>query len=383
MVIPLAAVLALQADATDMGWLTAAALLPALLFSMPLGAWADGRASRRHIMIGTDLGRFLALISLPVAYYLDLLTFGHLVVAAFAIGMLDVLFDVCENTVFASLVPADRYVLGSSLLNGSRALAVVAGPGVGGLLVQLAAAPVALLADALSYLVSATQLWRVSAVEPRPPAREQRHFFAGAAWIIGTPGIRSLLATVASMNFCNFIFQALFMLYVTRELGVGASTLGLVIGAGAVGGLFGAFGAGRVVARLGIGRATALGFLGYTVPLVLVPAAAGPRPLILAMLFLAQFLSSCGVMILDIAANAFKVALIPERLRARVSGAWQTTNYGVRPLGALTGGWLGTTIGLRPSLWIGTVGAVLGIVWLLRSPLIRVREVTVTAPATL
>ncbi|MFI6744036.1 MFS transporter [Nonomuraea sp. NPDC050451] len=378
-VIPLAAVLLLQADAADMGWLTAAALLPALLFSMPFGAWADGRASRRRVMIGADLGRFLAMISLPLAYYLDVLTLAHLYVTVFVIGTLDVLFDVCDNTLYASIVPADRYVLGSSLVNGSRALAVVSGPGIGGFLVQLVAAPLAMLLDAVSYLVSAGFLSRISTAEPRPAPREKGHFTAGVTWIARTPTVRSLLAAVATMNFFNFVFHALFTLYVTRELGLSAGTLGLIIGCAAIGGLAGAVFAGDVVARFGIGPALALGFLGYTLPLVLVPAAGGPQPVVIAMLFLAQSVSSCGVMILDISSNAFKTALIPDPLRARVSGAWQTTNYGVRPLGAIAGGLLGTVIGLRPSLWIATVGAVLGILWLLASPLVRTREISTAA----
>jgi predicted MFS family arabinose efflux permease len=79
-------------------------------------------------------------------------------------------------------------------------------------------------------------------------------------------------------------------------------------------------------------------------------------------------------MILDITAGSIKAALVPDRLRARVSGAYMVVNYGVRPLGALAGGALGSWIGLRPTLWIGAVGAIAGVLWLLPSPVPALRE---------
>ena len=103
------------------------------------------------------------------------------------------------------------------------------------------------------------------------------------------------------------------------------------------------------------------------------PLAQGPKPLILALLFLAEFGSGLGVMILDITAGAIFAAVIPDRLRARVSGAYMVVNYGVRPLGALVGGALGSTIGLRPTLWLASAGALTGVLWLLPSPLPRLR----------
>jgi predicted MFS family arabinose efflux permease len=130
---------------------------------------------------------------------------------------------------------------------------------------------------------------------------------------------------------------------------------------------------GRLGRRIGIGPAFLLGCVLFPAPLVLVPLADGPKPLVLSFLFLAEFGSGVGVMILDISAGAIFAALIPDRLRARVSGAYLTVNYGVRPLGSLAGGALGSTIGLRPTLWIATVGAIAGVLWLLPSPVARLQ----------
>ena len=151
-------------------------------------------------------------------------------------------------------------------------------------------------------------------------------------------------------------------------------TLGLVLGAGAVGGLLGSIVTGRVSRRIGIGPTFALGCFIFPVPLLLVPLADGPQPLVLACLFLAEFGSGLGVMMLDISGATIFAAVVPERMRSRVSGAYMVVNFGVRPLGALVGGALGTWIGLRETLWIATAGALLGILWLLPSPILGLRE---------
>ena len=136
---------------------------------------------------------------------------------------------------------------------------------------------------------------------------------------------------------------------------------------------------GRLSMRIGIGPAFVVGCVLFPVPLVLVPLAAGPRWMVFGCLFGAEFLSGLGVMILDITGGAIKAAVVPDRLRARVTGAYMVVNYGVRPLGALVGGALGTAIGLRPTLWVATVGAIAGFLWLLPSPLPRLRDLPETA----
>ncbi|MFJ2933770.1 MFS transporter [Streptomyces sp. NPDC087219] len=374
MAIPLAAVLVLGADAAAMGWLKAAELLPALLLNLPFGAWADRQTSRRRAMIAADIGRAALVLTLPVAYLLDVLTLTQLYVVAFGIGALTVLFEVCNTTLFVALVPTERYVQANSLVNGSRSTAWLAGPGIGGLLVQFLTAPFALVADALTYLVSAGYLARIEPVEPPPAPVAKGHFTEGLRWVVRERSMRALFAASGTVQFFNYMFHTLFVLYVTTELGLGAGLLGLILGAGAVGGLLGAVVSGAVVRRIGIGGSLVAGFLGFTLPLVLIPLADGPLPLVVFVLFVAEFLSCVGVMIVDIAAGSFQMALIPDAVRARVMGAFRTLNHGFRPLGALVGGFLGTAVGLRPTLWIATVGAVFAVLWVLPSPLPRMRE---------
>jgi MFS family permease len=375
--LPLAAVLVLEADAAQMGYLGAAALMPHLLFSLPAGVWLERIAHRRRVMILADLGRAALLASVPLAYALDSLSFAQLYVIAFATGMLTVLFDISYSTLYVSVVERDGYIEANSLLHGSRSFSYIAGPSVGGVLVQLLSAPAALLVDAVSFIGSAVFLGRVHAPEPpleRRTTSIREEVGEGLSFIFRNSILRPALLGVATLNFFNFAFWALFLLYATNELGIRAGTLGLVLGAGAFGGLLGAVVAGPVGRRIGLGPAFLLGMALFPAPLLLVPAATGPRWLVLAMLFVSEFLSGLGVMILDINSSAFMTALTPDRLRSRSTGAFRVVNYGVRPLGALFGGALGAALGLRPALWLSTTAALAGILWLLPSPIPALRD---------
>ncbi|MER7515772.1 MFS transporter [Streptomyces sp. NPDC126499] len=380
MALPLAAVLVLGADAAEMGWLKTAELLPALLLNLPLGAWADRQARRRRAMIAADLGRAALLLTLPVAYLLDALTLGQLYAVAFGVGALSVLFEACNTTLFVALVPTERYVQANSLVNGSRSMAWLAGPGIGGVLVQILTAPFALLADALTYLVSAGYLARIRPVEPAPAPVEKGHFTEGLRWLVKDASMRALFASAGTVQFFNYMFHTLFVLYATTELGLSAGVLGAVLAAGAVGGLIGAAASGAVVRRIGIGPSLVTGFLGFTLPLLLIPLAGGPLPLVVGLLFAAEFLSCVGVMVVDVASGSLQMALIPDAIRSRVMGAFRTLNHGFRPVGALVGGLLGAGLGLRPTLWIATAGAVFAVLWVLPSPLPRLRELPEKAP---
>jgi MFS family permease len=372
--LPLTAVLVLDAGAAEMGYLTAAGLAPYLFFSLHAGAWVDRRGRRRQKMIAADLGRALIVATVPVAYALDVLTIEQLLVTEFLVGSLAVVFRVSHPTLFISVVPREDYVQGQSLVNGTRAFSFVAGPTLGGLLVQAVTAPVTLVLDAFSYVASAFYLRGISPEEPATEEAARGHVLSGLRFIRGSPVVRSSLLATATVNFFNFVFWALFVLYATRELDVAPGTLGLILGAGAVGGLVGSVVTGRISRRIGIGPAFVVGCVVFPLPLVLVPLAEGPRWLIVSLLFLAEFGSGLGVMMLDISAGAIFAAIIPDRLRSRVSGAYSFVNYGVRPVGSVVGGVLGSTIGLRPTLWIGAIGALAGVLWLLPSPVPRLRD---------
>jgi MFS family permease len=183
----------------------------------------------------------------------------------------------------------------------------------------------------------------------------------------------SLLAT-ATVNFFTLMVAALFVLYATASLHLSPGLLGAVLGAGSVGGLLGAVSAGALSKRLGVGPTFILGCLVFPAPLLLIPAAHGSVPVVVGLLFAAEFGSGLGVMWLDIAGGSIFAAVTPSALRSRVFGAYRTVNFGTRPLGSLAGGALASTIGTRPTLWVAVIGALTASLWLLPSPVARLRH---------
>lgn len=372
--IPLLAVLTIGAGAAEMGYLTAAALLPNLFFSLLAGAWVDRQAYKRKVMIGTDLGRAALLAVVPVLAFAGVLDLWHVCVLAFAIGTLTVFYEVADGSLFASVVRRPDYIAANSLTNGARAMSFVAGPSVGGVLVQVLTAPFALVVDVLSYLGSALLLTRITPQEHAGSRSEGLRIGSGLAFIVRSAVLRQLLLGVTVINLFNYIFHALLILYVTTMLGISPGLLGVLIGIASIGGLVGATVTSPLTRRFGIGPVVVLGYVAFPLPLVLIPLAAGPQPVVIGMLLAAEFLSSLGVMILDIGVGSLQTAATPVSRLSLVKGAQRTVNYGVRPIGALLGGMLGELIGVHAALWIGAVGAVAGVLFVVFSPVPHLRE---------
>jgi MFS family permease len=374
--IPLLAVLTIGAGPADMGYLTAAALVPNLLFSLLAGAWVDRKPVKRRVMIGADLGRAALLAVVPVLAVAGVLELWHLCALSFAVGTLTVCYEVADGSLFASVVRRPDYIAANSLTNGARAMSFVAGPSVGGVLVQVLTAPFALVADVLSYLGSALLLSRIAPPETAGSATAggALRIGSGLAFIARSAVLRQLLLGATCLNLFNYIFHALLILYVTTVLGVSPGLLGVLVGIASVGGLAGAAVAGPLTRRFGVGPVAVLGYVAFPLPLVLIPLADGSRPTVIGMLLAAEFLSSLGVMILDIAAGSLQTAATPVSRLSLVKGAQRTVNYGIRPVGALLGGVLGELIGVHAAIWIGAAGAVTGVLFVLASPVPRLRE---------
>jgi predicted MFS family arabinose efflux permease len=289
------------------------------------------------------------------------------------------MFDISWSTLFITVVPRRDVVEANSKFSLSRSLSYVTGPSLAGFLVQALTAPVTLLVDAFSFLGSAFFLTRIRSKEPPidEDGRESvwRSLRSGLRFVLGDELIRPQLACVATINLFNFVFHAIFVLYATKELGVSPGVLGLALGAGAVGGIVGALVAVRLERLIGIGPAFFVGSILFPLPLVLVPIASGSELVIAIMLGAAEFFSSVGVMILDVNAGSLSLLRTPDRVRARMTGTFRFVNYGIRPIGALLGGALGTAIGLQTTLWIGALGALAGVLFLVFSPIPRLREV--------
>jgi MFS family permease len=376
--LPLVAVLTLDAGPFAVGVLAAAGWAPHLVLSLGVGEWIDRRPSKRLALVWADVGRALVLATVPLAYAFDALTLVHLFVVALAVGSLTVVFDLAYATFLPLVVPREEVIDAQSRLSVSRSASYIGGPALGGALVQLLTAPVALAADALSFLGSALFVSRARVTEPAPGLAEGSlwsRLAVGLRFVFTHPLLRAGVLCTSTINFFNLAFSAIVVLFMSEELGLSPGLIGIVFSAGAVGAMAGALVAPKVARRIGMGPTVVLGALLFPAPLVAFPLAGGPEWVIVVTLIAAEALSSFGVMLYDVNLNSINLLATPWRLRGRQSGASRLPNYGVRPLGALAGGLLAEVIGLRGALLVGAVGALGGVLWLLASPMPRTRDV--------
>jgi MFS family permease len=356
--IPLAAIIVLDASAFEVALLSGIEFLPFLLLTLPAGVWVD-RLRKRPILIWSDAGRALALVSVPIAYAFGALTIWQLFVVGFVIGSLTVTFDVAYQTYLPSLVGRSELVSGNSLLEVSRNAGQIAGPGVGGLLVGALTAPYAILLDAASFVGSAFLLVRIRAHEDRPEPAEHpdmlRELKEGLAYVVEHRYWRAMAATTGATNFFWSLVGSVILVYAVRNLGMSPAVIGLVITLGSIGGLAGALFASRIGRRLGVGPTIVAASVLFGPPLLLVPLASKGTAI---PLFVAAFLfSTAGSTIYYITGLSLIQTLTPERLLGRMNASRRFIVLGTIPLGSLAGGVLASRIGVHPTIWVGAVGA--------------------------
>jgi MFS family permease len=374
--LPLAAIFVLHASATEVAVLAALEWLPWLLFSLPVGALVD-RMRRRPVLVVADVGRGVALATVPAAYAFDGLTLGHLYLVGFAVGLLTVFFDVAYQSYLPSLVERRELGEGNSKLEISRSGAQLAGPGAAGGLVQLLSAPVAILTDAASYLVSAVLLARIRREErfekPQDGTRLRHEIVEGVRYVFRDPILRPSMAFVATSNFFGNVLWTIFVVYAVRRLEWSAGTIGLVLTLGNLGFLAGAVLAPRIGTRFGVGP-TMIGaaMLGGW-PLLAVPLAPVEEaiPLVVAAVAVQGF----GVVLFNVTAISLFQAITPDRLLGRMNASRRFVVWGVIPLGQLASGGLAAWIGLRPTLLVGAIGTAVAFLPLLFSPVRSLRAV--------
>ena len=373
--LPLLAATALGASPWEMGLLVAAERAAFLLVGLPAGALLD-RVRRRPVMIAADLVRFLLFASIPVTWWFGALTFAQLVAVALLAGIATVFFDVGYQSVLPSVVGRAGLVEGNAKLESTRAASETAGPALGGGLVQLVGAANAVLLDALSYLVSAAFLVRMRTPEPPPardPARSLRGDMAeGLRYVLGHPLLRPIALCTGTANLFSGVLHAVAVLFLARDLSQPAGVIGLVLGAGSAGGVLAALTAGQWIRRLGQGRTL------VTAPLVTAPITLA-LPLTTAGAGLAWFAAgwfavAYGGVVYNVAQVSFRQSVCPDRLLGRMNASIRFLVWGTIPIGGLLGGALGELFGLRATLLVTGVGFVLAPLWVLLSPLRRMRD---------
>ncbi len=357
-VVPLVAVTVFDAGATWMGLLTAAAWLPWLVVGLPAGAWVD-RLDPRRVMIAADLVAAAAVGSVPFAWALGALTLSHLVLATFVAGGCSVFFRTAYATFVPRVVRDGELDTANGRLYGTESAMQVAGPGVGGLGVQVLGGVWAVVLDVVSFLVSAVCLWRIDprtlrrpdAPEPRTSLRGE--IAQGVRIVARDRHLRFFTLQGATSNFALTGYGTLLVLFLVRDLGVGPAAVGALLSAGSVGGLVGAVVATRLAARVGTARALRwLQVLGG--PAVLLVPLARPGDAV-ALVPLGAALVGVGVVGANVVRSAFRQRYTPSALLGRTVAASSVVNFGTMPLAGLVAGWMGTAVGIRPTITVMTV----------------------------
>jgi MFS family permease len=383
LVLPLTAVIVLRASTLQVGLLSAATTLPFLLIALPAGVVVD-RIAKRWLMIGCDAARTLIIGSVPVAAALGALTLAQLYVVALLAGVLTVFFDVAYQSYTPALIGREQLMDGNGKLQATQAFAQVAGPSLGGGLFGLLRAG-ALTADAASYAISTASLLAIRTREPRraPGASAARlprrqELLAGLAFIARHPVLRKIAACTATCNLFVEMYLALQVIFLVRVLHVRPGFAGLLLAAAGLGGVAAGIFSGPISRRIGSARVIWVSMLGFGAPGLLVPLAEpGWR---VALLAIGLVSLSFTAITYNIATVSYRQSICPPELLGRLNAAMRWIVWGTLPLGGLLGGTLGTALGVRPTIWIGITGTYAAGLWVLFSPLRRMRDVPSAEP---
>jgi MFS family permease len=377
--LPLIAATVLNVSAFEFGLLTTIEFLPFILLSLPAGVWVD-RLRRRPILIIGDLGRALAIASIPIAFAFDALTIWQLYVVGFINGCLTVFFDVAYQSYLPSVVERDQLVEGNSKLEITRSAAQILGPGLAGILIGVFRAPFAMIVDAVSYLWSAFFVFLIRRPEPPVvPHDEEAHgpkpsmrqeISVGLRYVTGHRWLRAIAATTGTSNFFGNVLGAILILYVSRERGLSPEGIGFAFSIGSVGVLLAALVTGRITARVGVGRTLVLAAFGFS--LSGLPVALAPDNLIFAAMALFAFAGGFFGVAWNINQVSLRQSITPPRMQGRMNATMRFIVWGTIPLGAIIGGALGDIIGLHATIWVGAIGGLCAFLPVALSPVRRI-----------
>jgi MFS family permease len=370
-VLPLLAVLTLNADATELGVLRAVGQVPLLLLPLLAGAWVD-RWRTRTVMVLADLGRALALTACALVCFFGGLDLPALLVAAFAVGSLSVVFDVGYQASLVRLVKRDQLVRGNSALEGSRSAAQTGGAALGGLLVSSLPAPIAAGSSVPLFAVSFLSIRRIrrESVPPRSD-RAGRQIRAGLGSVAGNASLRTIALASAAFQFFFAATMTLYLLYLTRDLHLAGTAIGLALAATGPGALLGSLLAARLPARFGYGPVLVCAAAIGDGSLLCVPALHGPAVVTIPALVAVNVVFGTFGQLVDVTVMAVRQALTPDRMQGRAAATITFAGMGLTPLGSLLGGVLGQECGLRTGLLAAATGMMLSPVLMALSPLTR------------
>jgi MFS family permease len=382
--VPLLALVTLSANAAELSAVRSAQFLPFLLATLPLGLLVDRRRSGRlRMMVGSDLARFVLVASIPISVWAGFASLELLCVTIFCVATLTVLYQVAEFALLPSLVPSHLLVDANGKITATQAANEVGGRGLGGLLVQAVSAPVAVVTNALGFLVSALSLRRIRVPEEATPdstgtegASSGRELVEGLRIALGNRYIRPLLGESTTYNLFSEAFFLALMLILVRDLDFSAGAVGLVFTMGGAGSFVGAWFGARFTRRFGYGRVllTTL-IIGNTAPLaaVFVDRVEWPLPL-LCLVFLTM---GIGIGIANVHGVSLRQTAVSADLRGRVNAAYRMISWGAIPAGAALGGLLATQAGSYSAMVVGVIGIASASLWVAFSPVPRLATIDI------
>jgi outer membrane lipoprotein SlyB len=384
--VPTVAILILHAGPFQVGLLSALEFLAFPTLGLVAGVYAD-RLRRRPIMIVCDIGRLLALGSIPIAFSLNLLTLEQLYVVALFTGIFTVFFDVSYQSYLPVLVDRPNLIEGNTKLEVTRSASQIAGPAVAGFLIQLIGGARAVAVDAVSFLASALALALIRKPEPEPQpgtASGKTGFIPemreGIDVVFKSPILWRIAGSTATTNLgSNMIFGAVFLIFAYRDLHLTAAVVGIIFGISSGGWLVGAFVASWAARTIGLGATLGLSILaGGLVTLATPLALLGAPAIILSLL---GFVNNLMVPVYNINQVSLRQSITPDRVQGRMNATMRTIVWGTIPVGAFVGGILGTTIGVVQTIVLGSVISALASLWIFLGPVIRLKEQPAPVPA--
>lgn len=385
--LPLLAIVALKASTIEVGLLSAATTVAFAVIALPAGVLVD-RKSKRSIMIGCDILRFIILGSIPVAAARGVLTIGQLYVVAIAAGVCTVFFDVSDNSYLPSLIGAEQLMDANGKLTTTYAFASLGGPSLGGPslgggLVALFGAAGAVTTDAVSYAVSVISLLGIRTREEPPPARRadetlRSQIAEGLRFVFKHKILRRIVACTGTGNLFSSMSSALALIFLVRVLHVRPGLTGLIVAVASIGGIAGGVFAGRLGRKIGSARIIWVSMLVFSAPEVIAPLAwRGWGALLFSLGWGIMFFSGT---VYNVAQGSYRQSVTPPELMGRMNAAVRWAVWGTLPLGSVLGGVLGTLIGVRPALWIAFIGSWSAGWFVFFSPLRHMRDVPQSAP---
>jgi hypothetical protein len=363
--IPLIAVLTLSAGPTAMGVLTALESLPSLLLVLFLGVLVDG-VRRGRMLFWCNIGQGLLIATIPVAAAFEVLTLMQLYAVTFVVGGLALAYGLAHNAYVPVLVSDRRQLTAAnSSIALTDSITAVAGPGLGGVLVQLLTAPVATAVDSASFLVAAFLQAQGRGPDPTPPTRIRFGLSLREGFTVfrRQRGVFAITAGKGIFEFFQWGIIALFILYAVRELGLSAAEIGAV----AVLGSFGPLLAGLITPKVSRTFGTTWTSVVAAVLLggnLLIPLAAGSDPVVIITIGFGQFLLGLGVVYLIIVRSTMLQREVAPGLLGRVGAVIRLVEWGPGPFGGLAGGLLGSALGLRPALLLFGIGSLSAVPWI-------------------